>query len=93
MSDQDMLSELLIFFKALSDENRLKIIGLLSQCPYSVEELAHALSLSVSTTSHHLSRLSQAGLVNIKKIEGILFSLSLMAIGLYDFLPYGFLQA
>ncbi len=66
MTDQDILSELLLFFKALSDENRLKIIGLLAQHPYSVEELANKLGLSVSTTSHHLSRLSQAGLVKIK---------------------------
>jgi predicted transcriptional regulator len=66
MSDQDILTELLTFFKALSDENRLKIIGLLAQHPYSVEELAHTLALSVSTTSHHLSRLSRAGLVRVK---------------------------
>ncbi|MGA9398125.1 MAG: metalloregulator ArsR/SmtB family transcription factor [Anaerolineaceae bacterium] len=66
MYDQDILSELLIFFKALSDENRLKIVGLLAQRPYSVENLADALSLSASTTSHHFSRLSQAGLVKIK---------------------------
>jgi DNA-binding transcriptional ArsR family regulator len=69
MCDQDILPELLAFFKALSDENRLKIIGLLAQRPYSVETLAGALALSVSTTSHHLSRLSQAGLVSVK-VEG-----------------------
>lgn len=66
MTDQDILSELLVFFKALSDENRLKIIGLLAGRPYSVEDLAGTLSLSASTTSHHLSRLSQAGLVKVK---------------------------
>jgi biotin operon repressor len=54
------------FFKALADENRLKIIGLLAQQPTSVEALADALGLSVSTTSHHLSRLSKSGLVSAR---------------------------
>lgn len=66
MSDKDSLPELLTFFKALSDENRLKIIGFLARRPHSVEELAKLLSLSNSTTSHHLSRLLQAGLVKIR---------------------------
>ena len=64
MTDQEQVVELLTFFKALADENRLKIIGLLAQRPYSVEKLAGALGLSVSTTSHHLARLSKAGLVS-----------------------------
>ncbi len=54
---------LLNFFKALSDANRLKIVGLLAQHPHSVEELAEALNLGASTTSHHLGKLSKAGLV------------------------------
>ena len=64
MTDQEQVAELLPFFKALADENRLKIIGLLAQHPYSVEKLAEAIGLGVSTTSHHLSRLSKAGLVS-----------------------------
>jgi predicted transcriptional regulator len=55
--------ELLNFFKALADANRLKIIGLLAQGPHSVEELAAVLGLSSSTVSHHLARLAAAGLV------------------------------
>jgi len=58
--------ELVTFFKALSDANRLKIIGLLAQQPYSVEELAVLLDLKASTVSHHLSKLSQIGLVSAK---------------------------
>lgn len=61
-----MSEELTIFFKALSDANRLKIIGLLAQQPYSVEELAALLNLKASTVSHHLSKLSQIGLVSAK---------------------------
>jgi len=55
--------ELLTFFKALADSNRLKIVGLLAEKPYSVEELAALLQLKPSTVSHHLSKLSEAELV------------------------------
>jgi len=58
-----MSEELLTFFKALADSNRLKIVGLLAEKPYSVEELAELLQLKPSTVSHHLTRLSEAGLV------------------------------
>ena len=61
-----MSEELVTFFKALSDANRLKIIGLLAQQPYSVEELAALLDLKASTVSHHLAKLSQVGLVSAK---------------------------
>jgi len=61
-----MSEELVTFFKALSDANRLKIIGLLAQQPYSVEELAALLNLKASTVSHHLAKLSQVGLVSAK---------------------------
>ncbi len=54
---------LLEFFKALADESRLKIIGVLAQKPRSVEELAHLLGLGSPTISHHLSKLQKAGLV------------------------------
>ncbi len=59
MSNDDLLQ----FFKALADANRLRIVGLLAHRPYAVEELAVALELRPSTVSHHLKRLSAAGLV------------------------------
>lgn len=58
--------ELLAFFKALADANRLKIVGLLSQQPLSVEQMAEMLKLSSSTVSHHLSHLAQVGLVSAR---------------------------
>jgi predicted transcriptional regulator len=61
-----MSEELVAFFKALADASRLKIVGLLSQRPYSVEELAALLDLKASTISHHLSKLAEAGLVTAK---------------------------
>jgi hypothetical protein len=58
--------ELLAFFKALSDANRLKIIGLLAQSEYTVEELAAMLELRPSTVSHHLSKLAEVDLVSAR---------------------------
>jgi hypothetical protein len=58
--------ELLNFFKALADANRLKIIGLLSQQTYTVGQLAVMLDLRPSTISHHLSRLATADLVSAR---------------------------
>jgi len=55
--------ELVTFFKALADKNRLKIVGLLAEKPYSVEELATLLDLKPPTVSHHLAKLADVGLV------------------------------
>jgi predicted transcriptional regulator len=58
-----MSEELVTFFKALADANRLKIVGLLAEKPYSVEELAALLKLKPPTISHHLAKLVEAGLI------------------------------
>ena len=64
MSEEN--DELLAFFKALADANRLKIVGLLALRSYSGEELAALLGLKASTVSHHLSRLAGVGLVSAR---------------------------
>ena len=61
-----MSEELVTFFKALADPTRLKIVGLLAQQPYSVEELAALVGLKPSTVSHHLAKLSKVGLVHAR---------------------------
>lgn len=66
MEPADQTNTLLLFFKALADANRLKIIGLLANQPSTVEQLASALNLSSPTVSHHLSRLAEAGLVSAR---------------------------
>lgn len=66
MNNETKIDQLLEFFKALADANRLKIIGLLAKEDLSVEQLAELLGVSSSTVSHHLSRLSRAGLVNAR---------------------------
>jgi DNA-binding HxlR family transcriptional regulator len=59
-------AKLLHFFNALADENRFKIVGVLAQGDYSVEELAEMLGLKPSTISHHLNKLGKAGLVSAR---------------------------
>jgi len=66
MDENAYVTELLGFFKALSDANRLKIVALLAKEPLSVEQLAEMLGLSSSTVSHHLARLAEAGLVSAR---------------------------
>ncbi len=55
--------ELVRFFKALADENRLKIVGLLAEESRSVEDLAAHLGLEGPTVSHHLRALTGVGVV------------------------------
>lgn len=62
----DLPEEIVEIFKALADPSRLKIVGLLARGPAAVEELAANLGLGASTVSHHLSRLSRAGLATAR---------------------------
>jgi len=66
MLPEQHLSDLLRFFKALGEPNRLKIVGLLARRAYTVEDLARQLGVGVSTVSHHLSLLARAGLVTAR---------------------------
>jgi|SRR5215469_15172483 len=60
----DISAELtLLFFKALADESRLRIIALLTDRECSVQEVAQRLKLREPTISHHLSILKQLDLV------------------------------
>ena len=59
-------TELVAIFKALADTSRLKIVGLLAQQPYTVEQLAAMLELKPPTISHHLAKLAEVGLVSAR---------------------------
>ena len=61
-----MTETLLAFFKALADESRLKIVGLLAQSERSVQELATLLDLKEPTVSHHLAILKAQGMVSVR---------------------------
>jgi len=66
MVEEFQNTDLLAFFKALADANRLRIIGILANESSTVEKLAEQLGLSEATVSHHLSRLAEIGLVSAK---------------------------
>ncbi len=60
------LQPALRFFKALADESRLRLVGILASREASVDELASLLALRPPTVSHHLAKLRQAGLVAMR---------------------------
>jgi hypothetical protein len=60
---------LLQFFKALANENRLKLVGSIAQQERSVEELAALLDLKEPTVSHHPGKLKDLQLVH-RRVEG-----------------------
>jgi DNA-binding transcriptional ArsR family regulator len=66
MTDLEVSNELLTFFKALADETRLKIVGVLARRPCSGEELAAIVELKPATITHHLQKLMSAGLVTVE---------------------------
>src|SRR6185369_3850815 len=61
-----MEDDLLKFFKAMADETRLKMIGLLARESYSGEMLAELVGVKPATVSHHLAKLAEAGLVSAR---------------------------
>jgi predicted transcriptional regulator len=65
MNEPDF-NTLLQFFKALANESRLKIVGAVAQQERSVEELASILALKEPTISHHLSKLKELQLVQMR---------------------------
>jgi len=56
--------DLLVLLKALADEQRLKMVGLMSNQERNVGDLAQLLQLSEPTISHHLSKMHSIGLLN-----------------------------
>jgi DNA-binding transcriptional ArsR family regulator len=53
--DQQATEMMLRFCKAMADESRLKMVGLLSTAEHSVQQLASRLELKEPTVSHHLA--------------------------------------
>lgn len=61
------MQDLLVIFKALSDETRLRIIKLLEGGELCVCDLVAALDMSQPKISFHLNALREAGLVKDRK--------------------------
>src|SRR5579863_6874219 len=57
---------LLHFFKVLNDSNRLKLLGLLANKEYSVDELAPMLKLKAPVVLRHLAALRELGVVSVR---------------------------
>jgi rhodanese-related sulfurtransferase len=65
---QEIYDKLASVALALASPGRLKIIQLLAQSPFTVEELSVATGQSVANTSQHLQRLAHEGLVSVTKM-------------------------
>ena len=60
------LDQLMPMLKALADESRLALMWQLYREEHTVGDLAERVELSEPTVSHHLSKLREAGLVNLR---------------------------
>ncbi len=54
-------------FKAMSDENRLKILDLLRENEYNAGQILEKMEFGQSTLSHHMKLLTNAGIVNARR--------------------------
>lgn len=67
MLETQQFEKLSLFFKAISDETRIKILYSLSHSKLCVCDIAALLGMSVSAISHQLRVLKQAQLVRYEK--------------------------
>jgi ArsR family transcriptional regulator len=78
------VKELSEFFKSLADENRLKILMMLSQNgEMNVSAIGEQLGQSQPAVSHHLTQLKSAGLVEYRR-EGKFNFYALQPTGLHE---------
>ncbi len=68
MSQETERDEIL-FFKALADESRLKIISILLEKDSYAEYLAEKLNLTAPTVTYHMNKLEKAGIVTGTQIQ------------------------
>lgn len=74
---ESLFAEFAAVGKALGNPTRLELLDLLSQGPRSVEELAAAAAVGLSTCSAHLQSLREAGLVTSRRAgKRIFYSLT-----------------
>ena len=67
MPAAERLSAMTTFFKALSDETRLKILFSLLECPRCVMHISECVEMSQSAVSHQLSILRGCDLVKVSR--------------------------
>jgi len=64
---EDLLSDVVEIFKALSDTTRAQIIYLLTNQEFSVNDLSEQVPVTASAVSHHLSKLRAIRLVRTRR--------------------------
>ena len=64
---EDLLSDVVETFKALSDPTRAQIVYLLTSQEYSVNELSDQVPVTASAVSHHLAKLRAIRLVRTRR--------------------------
>ncbi|MRN52723.1 metalloregulator ArsR/SmtB family transcription factor [Paenibacillus sp. LC-T2] len=67
LNDEDLLRNKALLFKALGDETRLKIIGILKIQETCLCELVSGLGIPASTLTHHLQILERGGVILSRK--------------------------
>src|SRR4051794_6905969 len=67
--ESEQYEECLMLLKAVADESRLRMVGLMSERAYTVSEMASVFNLTEPTVSHHVSKLHGAGLLRLR-MEG-----------------------
>ena len=63
----DLVTQVADRFRAMGDENRLRILARLEQAPANVTTLSHELAIKQASASKHLALLRQAGLVTFDR--------------------------
>ena len=63
----DVLGDIVEIFKALSDPTRAQLVFLLTERPYSVNDLADLVEITPSGVSHHLAKLRGARVVRTRR--------------------------
>src|SRR6478736_9762821 len=59
------LDRLVTLFRALADPVRLRILGAIVEQPKTGRALSDALGLTPPTISHHIAKLTEAGLIRV----------------------------
>jgi len=78
MLDRDLSSAKAAFFRALGDETRLQILGILrDKGEQSVSEICGQIEREQATVSHHLACLRSCGLVRTRRAgKSVLYTLN-----------------
>ncbi|KIL45864.1 metalloregulator ArsR/SmtB family transcription factor [Jeotgalibacillus soli] len=67
------LDKQMLFFKALGDPTRMKILHLLSSGPLHGQAVAERLGLTSPTISHHLSKLRESGAIIARREKNTIY--------------------